>query len=192
MLRRMNKQFGMRTDGLERHRFSTADVDRMIAAGILEAQGRWELIDGEIVPMAAQHLPHARIVSRLFREIHAGIDAAKFEVFLGATVELSPSTRVDPDVYVAKAGLTSKIVPVASVLWAIEVSDATRRKELKIKAPLYADAGVPEYWVVDLDERVTHIHRGPTSQGWREPVRVAPFSESISPKMFPALAITLE
>ncbi|MDZ7627367.1 MAG: Uma2 family endonuclease [Parvularculaceae bacterium] len=188
----MNKQIGMRTDGLERHRFSTVDIDRMVAAGILEAEGRWELIDGEIVPMAAQHTPHARVVSHLFRTVFAAIETARYEVFLGAMVELSPSTRLDPDLYVAKAGLTSKIVPASAVLWAVEVSDSTRRKDLKIKAPLYADAGIPEYWVIDVEERVTHIHRGLSADGWREPIRVAPFTEAIAPAAFPAISVRLD
>lgn len=187
----MNKQIGMLADGLERHRFTTGDIDRMVAAGILESEGRWELIDGEIVPMAAQHTPHARMISKLHLMLAMGLDQKVFEVLLGATVELSPTTRVDPDIYVAKAGVTSKIVAAADVLWAIEVSDGTRRKDLKIKAPLYAAAGIPEYWVIDLDERLTHIHRGPSAQGWREAVQVIPFSAEVAPSMFPGLAITL-
>jgi Uma2 family endonuclease len=131
------------------------------------------------------------MVLRVVRVIDAAIDHSQFEVLMGATVELSPKTRVDPDIYVAKAGISSNIVDSADVLWAIEVSDATRRKDLKIKAPLYAEAGISEYWVIDLDERVTHVHRGPSAQGWLEPVRVIPFAESIAPEMFPALAITL-
>ncbi len=187
----MNKQIGMLTDGLERHRFTTADIDRMIAAGILEAEGRWELIDGEIVPMAAQHLPHGRIAMKLSAQIYNAIDFNKFEVVSGVTVELSAASRVDPDIVVMRAGVRSKIVPAEAVLWVIEVSDATRRKDLKVKAPLYAAAGIPEYWVIDIEERVTHIHRGPSAQGWREPVRVVAFSDAVAPEMFPSLAITL-
>lgn len=186
----MNKP--MLTDGLERHRFTTADIDRMIAAGILDAEGRWELIDGEIVPMAAQHLPHGRIAMKVSAQIYNAIDRTKFEVVSGVTVDLNAGTRVDPGIFVMRAGLRTKIVPPEAILWAIEVSDTTRRKDLKIKAPLYAVAGIPEYWVIDLDERVTHIHRGPSAQGWREPVRVLPFSEAVAPEMFPALAMKLD
>ncbi|MFN0023212.1 MAG: Uma2 family endonuclease [Parvularculaceae bacterium] len=187
----MNKQIGMLTDGIERHRFTTADVDRMIAAGILDAEGRWELIDGEIVPMAAQYTPHGRIAMKVSARIYNALDFSKFEVISGVTVELGAESRVDPDIFVMHAGVSSKIVPASSVLWVIEVSDATRRKDLKVKAPLYAAAGIPEYWVIDLDERVTHIHRSPSAQGWGEPVRVLPFSEAIAPELFPALMIVL-
>ncbi len=187
----MNKQIGMLTDGLERHRFTTADIDRMIAAGILEAEGRWELIDGEIVPMAAQHLPHGRIAMKLAAQIYNSLDLTKFEAVAGVTVELNAGSRVDPDISVMRAGVRSKIVPAEAVLWVIEVSDATRRKDLMVKAPLYAAAGIPEYWVIDLEDRVTHVHRGPSAQGWRDPVRVVAFSEAVAPALFPALTITL-
>lgn len=186
----MNKP--MLTDGLERHRFTTADIDRMIAAGILDAEGRWELIDGEIVPMAAQYVPHGDMTIRLAVHFYQGVDRSKFKVLTGVTVELNAGTRVDPDICVFEAGVAAKIVPARATRLVIEVSDATRRKDLKIKAPLYAAAGIPEYWVIDLDERVTHIHRGPSAQGWLEAVRVIPFAESVAPEMFPALSIKLD
>ncbi len=185
----MNKP--MLTDGLERHRFTTADIDRMIAAGILDAEGHWELIDGEIVPTAAQYSPHGRIGMMVSAQIFNALDRAQFEVLTGVTVELNSGTRVDPDIFVLRAGVRAKIIPGDAVVWVIEISDSTRRMDLKIKAPLYAAAGIPEYWVIDLDERVTHIHRGPSGQDWREPVRVVSFDEAVAPELFPALSITL-
>ncbi|MEQ1930480.1 MAG: Uma2 family endonuclease [Parvularculaceae bacterium] len=187
----MSRPFAMTADGLERHRFSVGDVDRMIEAGVINAEGRWELINGDIVPMAAQYLPHARMVARLFRQIDSAIDPKAHEVFLGATVELSPFSRVDPDIYVASASIDSRIVQAIDVLWAIEVSDATRRKDLTVKAALYATAGIPEYWVVDIEARVTHIHRGPSAGGWTAPIIEAPFDAAIAPAAFPDLNLTL-
>ncbi len=180
----------MAAEGLERHRFSISDIDRMVESGVLDAEGRWELLDGEIVPVAAQHTPHARMVWRLSQRIDRSIDPKRHEVFLGATVELSPFSRVDPDIYVARAGVVDRIVPASQVVWAVEVSDATRRKDLKVKAPLYAAAGIAEYWVIDLETRLTHIHRGPSASGWAEVIQ-APFDQSVAPAMFPELKITL-
>lgn len=167
----------MSTDGLVRHRFSGSDVDRMIESGILDADGRWELIDGEIVPMAAQHLPHSRMVVRLTQSLIASVDAEAFEVVNGATVELGPQSRVDPDVSVIRSGLSCEIVPASELVLVIEVADASRSRDLRVKAPLYAVAGVPEYWVVDLETQSTHVHRGPSAQGWLEPVLVVPFAD---------------
>jgi len=172
-------------EGLDRRRFSVDDVERMIAAGVLEADERFELLDGEIVPMNAQYTPHARMVARIFRWLTAKVDPARFEVFLGATVELSRFSRVDPDVYVARAGVRSPVVPIGEVLWVVEVSDSTRYRDLKTKSGLYAGAGLPELWVVDLEDNVTHVRRGPTADGWRDELSPTPFDAALAPAAFP-------
>ncbi len=187
----MSQSFTTAAEGLERHRFSVSDIDRMVEAGVLDAEGRYELIDGEIVPMAAQHTPHARMLSKLHLSLATQVDRKAFEVFLGATVELSGFTRVDPDIYVARAGVATRIVRASDVLWAIEISDATRRKDLKVKAPLYAAAAIQEYWVVDLEEGATHVHRGPSPSGWTTPILRVPFEGTIAPAQFPDLRLTL-
>jgi Uma2 family endonuclease len=91
---------------------------------------------------------------------------------------------------VVRAGVSTKIAYAADVLWAIEVSDATRRKDLKIKAPLYAAAAIPDYWVIDLERSVTHIHRNPSASGWGEIVE-ASFEQEIAPGSFPDLNIVI-
>ena len=139
----------MTAEGLERHRFSVSDLDRMTDAGVLDPEGRWELIDGEVVPMAAQHTSHGRMAFRLAKCIDLRVDQKMFEVYAGVTVELDQFTRVDPDISIAKAGLTTKTVRASDVFWAIEVSEATRRKDLNIKAPLYAEHGVRELLSTD-------------------------------------------
>jgi Uma2 family endonuclease len=187
----MNRPFTMRAGGLERHRFSVGDVDCMIGAGVLDAEGRWELIDGEVVPMAATYASHGRMALRLARLIDKALDASRFELFAGVTVELGDLTRVDLDLFVARAGLAAKIVPASAVLWAIEISDATRWKDLSVKAPLYAAAGIPEFWVVDLEQQTTHVHRGPSASGWTKPVIRMPFGQAIAPEEFPECTLTI-
>ncbi|MEQ1929319.1 MAG: Uma2 family endonuclease [Parvularculaceae bacterium] len=84
----MNRAFTMTAEGLERHRFSVSDLDRMTDAGVLDPEGRWELIDGEVVPMAAQHTSHGRMAFRLAKCIDLRVDQNMFEVYAGVTVEL--------------------------------------------------------------------------------------------------------
>ena len=114
----------MAADGLLLHRFSATDVDRMIDAGVLDPADRFELLDGEIVPMSPQHLAHARMTNKLDRWLAARLPA-QFEVLSGATVELGEMTRVDPNVFVARAGISTRIGYAADVVWVIE--SPTRR-----------------------------------------------------------------
>ncbi len=54
----------------------------------------------------------------------------------------------------------------------IPMSDTGRARDLHTKAPRYGAAGVPELWVVELNERVTYVFRGPGSEAWANPARV--------------------
>lgn len=70
-------------------------------------------------------------------------------------------------------------VPAANVLIAVEIADATRDWDLGPKATDYARAHVPNYWVVDLLEQVTHVHTGPDADGYRS-IKSVPFDHPLA------------
>ncbi|MEM6906148.1 MAG: Uma2 family endonuclease, partial [Pseudomonadota bacterium] len=72
----------------------------------------------------------------------------------------------------------------------IEVSDATLTQDLGWKAERYARHGVAEYWVVDLVNRLLHIHRGPGEDGYGE-VHANPWDLPAEPQRLPGVALTL-
>lgn len=125
---------------------------------------RVELLDGELVWMSPVNDPHVGCVNcltRLFvRRVADDLALVSVQnpVRLGAHDEPLPDLallrpRAD-DYRTAKAG-------PADILLLVEVADSTLRTDLGRKARIYASAGVPEYWVVDLRNQLVYVHRSP-------------------------------
>jgi hypothetical protein len=70
---------------------------------------------------------------------------------------------------------TTDVAMPFEVMLVVEVSDSTARNDRLVKAPLYAKAGIPELWIVDLTTSETVVHRGPSEAGWADVVGV-PFA----------------
>jgi Uma2 family endonuclease len=166
-------------DGLVRRVFTVDDVQRMLEAGILDWDERFELIRGEIVPMLPEISKHAQMKARLARWFGQRIDQA-LEVGNDITVRLDDGGLFIPDVLVWRAIRERKYIPIAQALFAIEVADTTLKSDLTVKAPDYGRAGLGEMWVVDVNERVTHVHREPFAQGYRSIVPFA-FDDTVAP-----------
>ena len=140
----------------------------MAHAGILTEADRVELIDGEIVQVASIGRRHAACVAQLTRRLsHVLGDRAL--VWSQNPVRLPPDTEPQPDVTILRLPAEQYIRHPASaghVLWLVEVADLSYRYDRYVKLPLYARAGIPEVWIIDLTHEVVEIHRHPTSRGY--------------------------
>jgi Uma2 family endonuclease len=140
-----------------RHSFTVAQYERMGEAGILSENDRVELIEGEIVEMSPIGERHAACVGRL-TQILSLLFQRQAILWIQNPIRLNDYSEPQPDVAVLKprADFYGKALPTpADVLLVIEVSDSTLEYDRQIKVPLYARAGVPEVWVVNLaDERI--------------------------------------
>jgi Putative restriction endonuclease len=83
-----------------------------------------------------------------------------------------------------------KSVASSEAVLIIEVSDSTARKDRLVKAKLYASAGIPEFWIVDLNSSETVVHRGPSEAGWADVVSV-PFAGEVVAAFDGAVRIVL-
>jgi len=125
-------------------------------------QRQVELIDGEIIskmPDGALHIYALALVhAALFR--HGGPDV--FIVSQGS-LYLSDHTEVKPDCYVVRGNAQRKTSPVQrdEVLLAVEVSESSLRFDRHRKGPLYAEAVIPEYWIVNPVARQVEVYREP-------------------------------
>ena len=149
-----------------RRAFSVADLDRMIEAGIVDRDEKIELIDGELIVMAAKKFAHEFIKSELVRHF---IERSSRDLFVGveASLQLDRHTLVEPDVLACRR---DRIIlspegyiaaPGADIGLLVEVADTTLRKDRTTKARLYGRHCVPEYWIVDTNALVIWCHRGP-------------------------------
>lgn len=126
-----------------------------------------ELIDGDVYGMNAQYSRHARVKTRLshalaYRLSELGSD---LEAVVGVAVRVADDSVPEPDIVLTR-WRGEGVVPVDTVALIVEVSDTTLATDLGRKAELYAAAGVPEYWVVDLNGARVVRHDGPGAAGY--------------------------
>ena len=153
--------------------------------GVLAPEARVELIEGEIFDKAPIGTHHASIVNRLSRlfVLAAGEMAI---VRVRGPVLMGEHSEPEPDLTLLRpsADYYREVAPAAAdVLLIVEVSDSTQRYDRRFKVPLYARHGVPEVWVIDLENGLVHFHRGPSGDGY------ADISASEQPGVTPVAAL---
>ena len=154
-------------DAPERARLSVEDFLLLAESGALDAYTKSELIDGDIYVMNAQYSPHARTKSRLLVAfaLHLAEVGSDLEALAEVSVRATGDSMPEPDIALTR-WRGKGAVPVETVALIVEVSDTTRGIDLGRKAAIYAAAGVPEYWVVDLSDGKVRVHTGPGPEGY--------------------------
>lgn len=137
---------------------------------MLSPDDRTELIEGDIIDMPPIGSRHAAIVTVLGKRLVQAVGDT-VDVRVQAPLRLAPRSEPQPDIALVKSSPAAyrSAHPVAGdVLLLIEVSDATVRYDLEVKARLYATHGIPEYWVIDLPENRVCRHRRPSGERYTE------------------------
>jgi Uma2 family endonuclease len=136
-----------------RHRITVHDYHRMAEVGVLAPDARVELIEGEIIDMAPIGKDHQSIVDQLTRtSVRAVGDSAIVRVH--GSIRLGQWSEPEPDVVLLAPRADfyrSEFALGTDTLLVIEVSDTTLRYDRDTKVPLYARHGVPEVWIVDVN-----------------------------------------
>jgi Uma2 family endonuclease len=175
----------MSTLAARRRRFSVDDYERMIAAGVFRDDDRCELIDGEVVEMSPIGPDHAGRVNRLNRLLVLRL-GSRATVAVQNPVRLPPLSMPQPDLAVLRPrddDYTRSHPAPDEVLWVIEVSDTTVARD-RAKLRLYADAGVPEVWIVNLPEARIEVYRDPAGGAYADTCSVRS-GERQAPSAFP-------
>lgn len=143
-------------------RFTVDEFLRLDDTGVFEKYSKTELIEGEIICMNAQYSRHARVKSQLLRALGNALEllGSDLEAWAEVSVQLDDDSLPEPDIVLTRHK-GNGVVPLDSVALIVEVSDTTLQHDLGRKAELYARAGVPEYWVVDVTENRVLLHSGP-------------------------------
>ncbi len=180
---------------LQRHRVTVADYHLMAEVGILAPDAHVELIDGEVMDMAPMKSRHAWVVSSLY-ERFTDEAAKRFKLRCQMPLHLSQHSEPEPDLMVLRNredGYRAKHPEPADVLLLIEVSDTTLGYDLRVKLPLYARHGVPEVWVVDLENNRVRVFRKPVGDDYTEAWARdgSEPDDALAPAAAPALAIKL-
>jgi Uma2 family endonuclease len=157
-----------------RRRFTRAEYQRMAEVGILGKHDRVELIRGEIVEMAPIGRRHKAFVGNLAQLLILRLAGRAF-VWVQSGIVLADDTEPEPDLSV----LRRRPVPykereawTEDALLIIEVADSSLAYDRSTKLRLYAEAGIPEYWVVDCTAETVEVYRNPGPEGYRNAHRV--------------------
>ncbi len=147
-------------------KLSRREYDKLVDLGVFEDE-RIELLRGMLVTMSPQGGPHASISSWFVQKLSVmlGMD---FDVRGHCPYAASDFSEPEPDVSVARR-ITNLLEHPTSPLLLIEISDSSVRKDRKLKGPIYAESGAPEYWLVDISGEQLHVevHTEPASHGYR-------------------------
>lgn len=150
-------------------RFSRDAYYRLGELGIVSKRDRVERVDGEIIEMTPIGSRHSACVSRLngFLTPRVGNAIVRSENPLALPQEID----AEPDLAVVRwrADHYEHVHPTADdALLVVEVADSSRRYDLGQKAQWYAEAGIPEYWIVDLTRDRVFVHQLPSAGAYRE------------------------
>ena len=142
----------------------------MIEAGVIREDEKFELIEGEIVMMAAESIAHERIKSALTVAISRALPD-DLTIGVEATLRLTDMIMLEPDVAVFPKALFRKSTTFVQLdpgeaRLVIEIAASSLAYDKGLKARLYARHGVREFWVIDANTRSTWVHIGPSGEGW--------------------------
>ena len=178
-------------EGLPRRRFTVAEVEAMVAAGVMEEDERVELIGGELVPMSPKGNQHEVVKSALI-DLWIRSRPDDCRVTQETTFRLSEDTYLEPDVviYLRTTGL--RALTGTNVLLVVEIANSSLRYDTGRKAALYASFGIRELWVIDAVRLTTRVFREPAADGYRNASDFGP-ADRITPLIAPeAFALRLD
>lgn len=151
-----------------RKHWTRAEYRKLIEMGILE-DGKYELVLGEIWKKMGQGRRHTFVVTRIFKLLGLifGFDRIQSQSSLPMSYDGDPEPEAalltnNLDQYLEAEPTTQDMLLV------VEASDSTLRPDLTRKARQYGSVGIPEYWVVDIPNRLLHVFRQPTQTGYAE------------------------
>ena len=176
-------------DDMPRRRWTVAEIDAMVQAGIIDEDERFELIDGDAVPMASKGVRHESYKAALVAFWYERKTEA-YRIIPETTFRLSDSTFLEPDIlfYDGKSRIAD-LSPRTSLL-AVEISDTTLAYDRGRKADIYARHGVPALWVINVISLDTHVYGVPSPDGYLNLRTFGP-TEQLVPAFAPELAVKL-
>jgi Uma2 family endonuclease len=182
---------------LELKRWTRVEYEKLIDQGVFTSDDRIELIDGLLIvaePQSAYHYGAIRLVERALTQAFG----EGWDIRSQGPIALDDTSEPEPDVAVVRGTLRDYFAahPADPVL-VVEVTLSSLTLDRRYKSSLYARAGRPEYWVLNLVDRVLEVRREPVRAGampygWDyRLVKIARPGECVTPLAAPAASIAV-
>lgn len=175
------------------HRFTVEEYYRMGETGILAADARVELLEGQIIDMLPIGPFHSSVGSRL-HDLFAMAGGVRWHVRSQYPIHLSARSEPQPDIALVKPrqDYYQNAHPTpADVFLLVEVADSSLKFDREEKSPAYARAGIAEFWIINLLDKVVEVYREPSSVGVYGVSLRAAAREKIGPLAFPDVLISV-
>ncbi len=162
-------------------------------SGAFAAYAKSELIDGTVFVVNAIYSEHFKAKDRLYRRIADACDALGrgIEAWSDGSISIPPNSCPQPDIFLTGVEPDRGLVRLDTVLLAVEVASSSLGFDLGEKLRLYVAAGIPEYWLVDVEKRVIHQMWAPQGTGYAERREIG-LGERIEAATIPGLALETE
>jgi Uma2 family endonuclease len=177
-------------EAVQTYRWTREAFEKLAEVGLIDPDARLELIDGEILQkMSPQSSRHATAIRRIEEALRRLFPLDRYDVRVQLPLALGPYSEPEPDVAVVEGTIDDYVEahPSTAVL-VVEVADASLAFDRTRKAALYARAGIPEYWIVNLLDGVLEVHRQPEGDTYRERLVLAPH-EQMAPLARPGASL---
>lgn len=159
-------------------RISVDEYHKMGEAGIFSEDDRIELLDGHLIIMSPIGPLHSHGVNDLADEFNRrlyALETQSVKVSVQNPLQLGEYGEPQPDLVLYDSNMPRDrhIQPDDSFL-VVEVAESSVEYDRDVKSKYYGQAGIPEYWVVDLDQEVVEVFRRPEVDGYAERIRHRP------------------
>ena len=170
-------------------RWTLADYHQMIEMGLF-ADRRVELLNGLIIEMAPESPEHADVSTQLMPQLWSMANG-RYQVRAGKPISLSDSnSEPEPDIALVRNRSYRQEHPTSEdVFLVIEFSKNSLAKDTDEKRVAYAQAGIQDYWVVNLRDRHIIVYRNPIDGDYQSEQIIS--SGTITPLLFPDVAIAI-
>lgn len=154
---------------LKRKRITVSNYHRMVEVGILAPDERIELIHGELIEMSPSGPLHSSIITRMHRFLQHKL-GDDILIFAQSPISISTHSEPEPDLTIVQWQVdfyAAKHPEPNDIHWLVEVSDRSLTKDKVVKAPLYASAGIPVFWMVNIPSHRLEVFTGPSEVGFQ-------------------------
>ncbi|MGL5838844.1 MAG: Uma2 family endonuclease [Sphingorhabdus sp.] len=155
---------------LKPRKLTVADLLVLDDAGAFAGLGKVELLDGKLYEVSPQKNAHAMAKTELGFRLYDQLGKLNvgLTLLIEPTIKIPPHSAPEPDIAIVEKVDAPDYYPAENVKLVVEVSSTTLKIDLRYKKALYAGAGIPEYWIVDVEAKRIHLFWSPEGEDYRE------------------------
>ena len=153
-----------------RRLISSDDYNQMMLAGIFKPEEKLELINGQLIQMSPIHSFHATTVRKNQQYLYK-ILGDDLEISIQNPIQIGEHSNPEPDVAILRFredGYLHQHPLPPNIVLIIEVADTSLEYDRKVKVPLYATAGIKEYWIINVNGEKVEVFTGPKNRSYQK------------------------